>query len=59
MRIRCPKCQSDNIIVGNDKESNKCSDCDHTWPNTDTEESPCDQTAEDFDVALGKALEVI
>lgn len=30
-KLRCPKCDSDNVLVGNEKFPNRCADCDHKW----------------------------
>ena len=29
--IRCPKCDSDDVLVGSGSNPNRCSDCDHKW----------------------------
>ena len=36
-RVLCPKCDSDNILIGNKSNKNKCEECGHKWDNV-TEE---------------------
>ena len=29
---RCPKCDSDDVLVGSGKDPNHCNECEHEWP---------------------------
>lgn len=31
MSIVCPKCGSDDVLVGHENMDNTCADCDHKW----------------------------
>jgi uncharacterized Zn ribbon protein len=37
--IRCPKCDSDDILVGSDNNPNCCSDCGHKWDYENNQET--------------------
>jgi len=30
-KIRCPKCDSEDVLLGNKEEPNHCADCNHEW----------------------------
>ena len=30
-KLKCPRCKSDDVLVGNDTKPNHCSSCDHEW----------------------------
>ena len=56
MHIRCPKCKSQDILLGNNKKSNKCENCGHTWPNKDIDTTPQDNKAENFSRKLDNVI---
>lgn len=33
MNMICPKCGSDDVLLGHEHKPNKCVDCNHTWEN--------------------------
>lgn len=33
MNMICPKCGSDDVLLGHEHKPNKCAECDHTWKN--------------------------
>ena len=56
MRLKCPECDSNDILVGNEDNPHHCGKCDHEWEPHDHEHDDGDSKEESLDRKLHRTL---